>query len=492
MVAPAASPCTISVGMGNRVVSIGQGHVRPLLLAGACLVALVALALSQAAPQVAAAGKTFYASPNGTGSACSQATPCKIEEALTKAGDDDNVVLAGGSYGLPFGGLTIDKSVEFGAAPGAPAILETTDTDTLEVTTETDATLHDLRLVGTGQFQFGSGTADRVFVAFAGVGRDACELDKGTTLRNSVCWTREASDEEEGVSHAIDIVSFGEGKDEPVVLRNVTAIAETETGNAIHLLGTSGAELTVNAANVIARSTNGIDAVAEIGNFGFPKAQLNITNSSFGELQDLAPNPDAYVTPLGTFGNIGAAPTFIDAANGNFRVGADSPTLDGGVADLLTGAFDLDGNDRAQAGCFGAEPVPDMGAYERSPTTACPPRPPPPPPPVEPRKPVFRVVNLFLNRKKGTGRLLVEVPEGGGTLSLTGSGVKLVRRTAPASGGVITLPILTWAITKVRLAKVGKTKVRLKVIFESRRGGVEEWSKGVQLRKKIRKHKKSP
>jgi hypothetical protein len=474
--------------MGNRVVSIGQGNVRPLLLAGTCLVALV---LSQAVPQAAAAGKSFYAAPNGSGIACSQATPCEIGEAVTKAGDGDAVLLAGGSYELPFAGLTLDKAIDLGGAPGAPAILETTDIATLEVTAKADATLHDLRLVGEGQLQLGSGTADRVFVAFAGVGNDACELDKGTTLRNSVCWTTEAREEDEGVSHAIDIVSFLENQDELVVLRNVTAIADTETGNAIHLLGTSGAELTVNAANVVARSANGIDVAAEIDGGGFPKAHLNITNSSFGEFQDLAPNPDAYVTPLGTFGNIAAAPTFIDPANGNFRVGADSPTLDGGVADLLTGVSDLDGNDRAQAGCFGAEPVPDMGAYERSPSAACPPKPPPPPPPVEPRKPVFRVVNLFLNKKTGTGRLLVEVPEGGGTLSLTGSGVKLVRRTAATSGGVITLPILTWAITKVRLAKIGKTRVRLKVIFESRLGGVEEWSKGIQLRKSIRKRKKN-
>ena len=49
---------------------------------------------------------------------------------------------------------------------------------------------------------------------------------------------------------------------------------------------------------------------------------------------------------------------------------------------------------------------------------------------------------------------------------------------------MITLPIQTWAITKVRLAKLGKTKVRLKVIFDGKGGGFEEWTKGVVLRKK--------
>jgi hypothetical protein len=321
--------------------------------------------------------------------------------------------------------------------------------------------------------------AERIFVAYRGVTANACGLEKGTTLRDSVCWTLEATDEDEGVSHAIYISSSGENQDETVVLRNVTAVAENEAGNAIHVFGAFGAELTVDAANVIARSANDTDVVAEIGGGGFPKAHLNIRNSSFGEFADNA--PDAAVTPLGTAGNIAAAPAFLAAA-GDFHVDGSSPTLDGGVADLSVGSIDLDGNDRAQAGCFGANPVPDMGAYERTPTAACPPPPPPPPPPFEPRKPVFRIVNLFLNKKTGTGRLLVEVP-GAGTLSLTGSGVKLVRRTAPGGGGVISLPIQTWAITKVRLAKLGKARVRLKVIFEARAGGVEEWSKGVLLRK---------
>jgi hypothetical protein len=460
-----------------------------LLLAAGLLAGLVALALASGA---VAAGKTFYASPSGKDSnPCTQGSPCSIEEATDKAQNGDFVSLAGGSYELPFSGLTIERSITLGGAVGDPATIETTDTASLETTPKADATLHDLRLEGEGPLQLASGVAERVFVSYQGVAKDACELEKGTSLLNSVCWTIEASEEEEGVSHALDIESSGENLDEPVMLRNVTAYADNEAGNAIHLKGSAGAELKVDAANVIARSVNGVDVVTEIVPGGFPKAQLNITNSNFGEFTDLAPNTDAYVTPLGTAGNISAAPAFLDAANGDFRVGGGSPTLDGGVGGPLVGAYDIEGNDRALSKCFGTAAVPDMGAYERAPTDTCPPPPPPPPPPFEPRKPVFRIISLFLNKKAGTGRLEVEVPEGGGTLSLTGSGVKLVRRTASAEGGVITLPILTWAITKVRLAKLGKTKVRLKVIFEGKGGGgVQEWSKGVQLRKKITRRKK--
>jgi hypothetical protein len=471
--------------MGNGAVCSGKRFVSALLVVGLGPVLAFALAASNAS----AAGATYYAAPDGTGTTCSHATPCAIGMAVTKAGNGDSVSLASGpgvgAYTLPFGGLTLEKAIDFGATPGAPAVL-TTNIGSVQVTTKADATVHDLRIEGTAGFGLGSGVATRVFVAHQGVEGDACELEKGTILRDSVCWTLETTDEDEGVSHAIDISSSGENLDEPVVLRNVTAFAENENGNAIHVEGVFGAELTVDAANIVARSVNDTDVVAEIEGGGFPRAHLNITHSSFGEFQDLAPNPDASVTPLGTAGNIAAAPTFIDAANGDFHVEGDSPTLDGGIADLAVGSIDLDGNDRAQAGCFGANPVPDMGTYERTPTDACPPRPPPPPPPFEPRKPIFRIVSLSLNKKTGTGRLLVEVPDAG-TLSLTGSGVKLVRRTAPGGGGTISLPIQTWAITKVRLAKLGKARVRLKVIFEAKAGGVEEWSKGVLLRKRTKK-----
>jgi hypothetical protein len=463
--------------MGNGVVCSGKRFVSALLVVGLGPVIAFALAASSAS----AAGATYYASPGGSGSDCSHASPCSIGAVVNKAGDGDSVSLASGTYPLTLG-LTLEKAIDFGATPGAPAVL-VTEFGALRVTTDADATLHDLQIEGPAGLLLGSGVATRVFVAHQGVKGDACELDKGTTMRDSVCWTQETTDEDEGVSHAIDITSSGENLDEPVVLRNVTAFAEDEKGNAIHAEGLFGAHLTVDAANVIARSANDTDVVAEVEGGGFPRAHLNISHSSFGEFQDLAPNPDASVTPLGTAGNIAATPIFIDAANGNFHVDGESPTLDGGIADPLVGSIDLDGNDRAQAGCFGANPVPDMGAYERTPTATCPPPPPPPPPPFEPRKPVFRIVSLSLNKKAGTGRLLVEVP-GAGTLSLTGSGVKLVRRTAPGGGGIISLPIQTWAITKVRLAKLGKARVRLKVIYEARAGGVEEWSKGVLLRKR--------
>jgi hypothetical protein len=454
--------------MGDRV-------VRVALVAGAC-----AAALALPAAPAAAAGETYFASSGaGPGEPCSEAAPCRIQDAVGIAGDGDAVSLAAGTYDLPFSGLTIENEIDFGASPGAPAVLLTTDVGNLHVTDKADPTLHDLRLEGEGGFELGSGTARRIFVGYVGVAENACELDKGTTLTDSVCWTRELSETVEGVSHAISIASTSEGQDEPVVLRNVTAFASNAAGDGVHALGAGGSKLTVDAANVIALSANGTDIEARKGE-GLSEAHVNISHSSFSTFVD---DPSSVsVTPPGTNGNISAAPSFVDSTIGDFHLKGGSPGLDGGVADGFVGSVDLDGADRSQPACFGTGAVPDMGAYERVATDACPPPPPPPPPPLEPRKPIFRVIKLTLNKRKGTGALQVELPSAG-TLSMSGQGIKLVRRRAAAAGDLVILPIQPWAITRVRLAKRGRSRVKLKLLFEPRRGRPEQLSMGILLRK---------
>jgi hypothetical protein len=47
-----------------------------------------------------AAGSTFYADPFGTGTACTQPSPCSLSTALSQAGDGDTVQLASGNHGF--------------------------------------------------------------------------------------------------------------------------------------------------------------------------------------------------------------------------------------------------------------------------------------------------------------------------------------------------------------------------------------------------------
>jgi hypothetical protein len=56
----------------------------------------VCLALLAFTPVADAAQR--YASPGGSGAVCSQAAPCSLKEAVTKAESDDEVIVGAGTY----------------------------------------------------------------------------------------------------------------------------------------------------------------------------------------------------------------------------------------------------------------------------------------------------------------------------------------------------------------------------------------------------------
>ncbi len=442
----------------------------------ACAVALGAFAL----PAVAGA-ETFHASPTGDDPGCSANFPCSLETALLEAGGGDAVALAGGKYAMPPGGVEIDENIDFGGRPGNVAALLAPEIQPVRVVPGVDATLHDLRIEGGTWLDLGSASAERLFVSSHHPDESVCSLEPGALLRDSVCWGHPNEGGAEPKVHALAINALGPGVGvgEPVVLRNVTAYTTAKSGNAIHALGAAGGRLAVDAGNVIARASRSVDVVARYEGEGSPESILSLTNSSFETFED-GPTEAAVVTEPHMSGNQIAAPHFANPGDGDFHVLGESPTIDAALVDPALGRFDADGRVRALARCLGGAALPDIGAYERS-SEACPTPPPPPPPPPGPIKPIFRIVSIDLNRRSGAGQVYVEVP-GSGVVSLTGSGVKLVRRNAPAEGGMVALPIQPWVITRVRLAKSGKTWVRLTVTFDGQPNG--EWSKAFRLRKK--------
>jgi hypothetical protein len=80
-----------------------------------------------------------------------------------------------------------------------------------------------------------------------------------------------------------------------------------------------------------------------------------VSNSNFDVTGVEGVTGTATIADLGS--NQTAAPLFVDAANGDYREAAGSPTIDGGVADQI-GALDLAGNTRV----LGA--APDIGGFE--------------------------------------------------------------------------------------------------------------------------------
>jgi hypothetical protein len=442
------------------------------------MIVIVFGALSPAA--ATAAGNTYVAAPGGSGSECSDGAPCTLAKALTEAGDGDAVRLQAGEYTLPFSGLRIEAEIDFGGTAGAVPVIETTNTATIAVGSKAEATVHDLHFEGLGPLLLESGSAQRVFVDYTGPDNPlsptaACELNVGTILRDSVCWAREGGVETE--ANGVEVVVSGEGITAPTHLRNVTAIAADSGGNGLHVQAGFGARFTVDGIGVIARASTAADVSSGLVGASNPESHVALSHSNYATVaQEL---PYGTVTALGTNGNQTAAPVFADLAEGDFHELAASPTIDGGLADSLTGSSDLDGHLRAQAGCFGAASVPDIGAFERTATATCPPPPPPPPPTVEPPKPKFRIVKVTAHGAGGS--IQVETP-GPGTLTLTGLGIKLITRETPVAQ-IVTMPIRPWAVTRVRLNRSGKTRVRLNVTFAPTSGASHQKSRGLLLKK---------
>jgi Ca2+-binding RTX toxin-like protein len=147
-------------------------------------------------------------------------------------------------------------------------------------------------------------------------------------------------------------------------LRGVTAVAAGPNSDAVKVEAFHTHEQTVRLTNVIARGTsNDIEAV------GGQDVTVSVTadHSNFATT-----SPGENVTITGSPTNQTAAPVFVDAAAGNFRQTAASPTVDKGVANADNGTLDLDGDART----LGAST--DIGADELIPPDQ------PPPPPVAP------------------------------------------------------------------------------------------------------------
>ena len=192
------------------------------------LCAGVAAAILVGPASAAAAGETFYAAPYGSGEACTEPAPCKIERAIEDAGDGDSVSLSGvGEYTIPIAGLTIAHEIAIGGAPGFPARIGASyPGSSLRVDGEAGARLHDLHLEGSN-LKLESGIAERVYVAYPGskeapAPAAACELGDGVAMTESVCWAGENGELSE--ANGLEVVT-GESAAQPVELRDVTAVA---------------------------------------------------------------------------------------------------------------------------------------------------------------------------------------------------------------------------------------------------------------------------
>lgn len=307
-----------------------------------CLLALAGPARALAAQR--------YASPTGSGSACTQTLPCTLVTAVNNASGGDEVIVPGnqGTYGTPSSPIPTQlhdtpsgMSIHGVAGEPMPLVYVSVAGDNALVLssggTVSDLHIENVAANGSGAF-IGTG-ADHLY---ASGGSQGCEVLPSTTVADSVC---------AGGATGIG-VSVGTSGSQTTTLNNVTAIGGTSFGIS---LDANGFNWNVFATNVIARG--GFQDIAtsrsNAGTITFTLDHSNYANVSAGA--------GTTITTPGTATNQTALPVFVDAAHGNFRQAPTSPTIDQGVESAFNGVTDLEGKPRM----FGVHT--DIGADEYAP-----------------------------------------------------------------------------------------------------------------------------
>src|SRR5215213_9411091 len=327
-------------------------------LRGGIMVFFAALAL---APAAQAAQR--YAAPEGSGpEPCAQAAPCSLKVAVTKAKTGDEVIIGAGTYSVkeplaPEGGAS-NVYIHGDLNGPMPQIIGSSTPYTVVATT-IDNRLAYLDLSNTGNFAYGAvcatgGSVERI---------RATAVGDSTTgiLAVGDCTVRDSFAAASGMNATALVASGAPVTPSTPTARNVTALA-TGTGSKAAFaacFACVGGSTKLDLKNTIA---DGVAADLETGSSG----AIVVSNSNFDKT---APKPAGSITDAG--GNQAAPPLFVDAAAGDYREAAGSPTIGAGVNDQV-GALDLGGNPRI----LGA--APDIGAFEFMPPV------PPVPPPVLP------------------------------------------------------------------------------------------------------------
>ncbi len=312
--------------------------------------------LCLAAPTVASAA-TRYAEPGGDGPAatCPQADPCDLSVAVEadQVRNGDEIVVLPGTYNLGTTGddtLYLTKSIHVHGQTGQADPIISVGALYGVWSNNSGAKLSRVRVDHTGNataVYFMFGTVERVISHATSAGGAACG-GQTSVFRDTVCWAEGAHGAGVGMSQSSGTFTMK--------LRNVTAIGEGNLSNAtgIRLYASTSADHTIDAKGVIADSPGGdILVTADASS----KATVNLDHSSYTNAFLFGPG-NRSVTAPGSGSNQTAAPHFADAAAGDFREAADSPTVDAGVVDASSGAFDLGDGPRTDG------LAPDIGAYE--------------------------------------------------------------------------------------------------------------------------------
>lgn len=299
---------------------------------------VIALALAWCAPAMA----DRYASPTGSGTACTSVAPCSISQAIGSAPTNDIVHVASGTYTV---GVGILKSGNLQVVGDSPRPEIDFSSGGLELTGTTGQTaMKNVKIVASSNApaaivaDSAGGLMEHVVAQSTGGTGCGIEGDH-SILRDSYCLSTNGA--------GMSITQANSTSSTSVSIVNVTALG----GSAgFSLASGGGGPYSATIANSIMRATLGTDVL--------------VTTS--GASVTLALTHDNYATATSTGGvlNINddgskqsSPPVF--ANSGDVHQAPTSPTIDAGsAAPTGFGATDLDGDSRV----VGA--LPDIGADE--------------------------------------------------------------------------------------------------------------------------------
>jgi hypothetical protein len=324
-----------------------MGRLASGLAASIATLAVFALALP------AVAGAATYASPTGSGTACTTASPCSVAEAVNNSVGGSPVVLlfgADGQYGSPGSpiatALTPKPNVTVQGEAGRPR-------PTIHTKAALDFRAGGIQVnhVGFTAYDPGgsglgllNGSANDIFVHTTGGTGSACMLNGTSTITNSVCQT-------DTENYVALYVHESAASTDNVTARNVTlyATSPNKGAGAIADGENAGAVVHLTLVDVIVRGADA-DIEAETGIPG-AVATLDVTHSNYKKA----------VASGGTVNDNGGNQKTVDPvfSDGSYHQAQGSPTIDAGVNDAANGATDFDGDPRSLG-----SGVTDIGADE--------------------------------------------------------------------------------------------------------------------------------
>jgi hypothetical protein len=295
-----------------------------------------------------------YASPTGVASAtCPHAAPCDLLTAVNQAPDGTTVVVESGTYdkATPLTTSLTDHNGPLdirGPARGPRPVIYTAASPGLYFGSSNVSNLAVMAAPGDGSGLLDyHGTVDHVLVKAAS--GNACAAYN--VLADSLCVATGVH----GLAIELYINTGGPGTSQiAATLRGDTGIATDPSGYGLALEATGPSSITTAATNDVFKG--GAKDVLVEANTSNAAATATIDHSDFATRSVLSPTGGS-ADISSTNSDTAVSPRFVDAATGNYRELASSPTVDAG-GQVPAKATDLAGNPRTSGG------VADMGAFE--------------------------------------------------------------------------------------------------------------------------------